>query len=149
MVSKSQARAQLNSSLPCLTNDNFDLTSPLDNTYNCIAWAAGDSSRWWWPGSSQTYWPKPGVRLELAAFRDAFNDLGYLETTNCGSPENFERVAIYEKDGKPTHAARQLEDGKWTSKLGTAWDISHDLDALNGGEYGQPALIMERPRKTL
>ena len=60
----------------------------------------------------------------------------------------YEKIAIYVKDGIPTHAARQLGDGRWTSKLGKYEDIEHDsLDALNGdgyGEYGRVALFMSR-----
>ena len=43
------------------------------------------------------------------------------------------------------HAARQLSDGRWTSKLGELVDIEHpDLADVAGGIYGQPNLYMER-----
>ncbi len=44
------------------------------------------------------------------------------------------------------HAARQLKNGTWTSKLGVEDDISHPSpDALAGGSYGDVKLIMKRP----
>jgi hypothetical protein len=39
-------------------------------------------------------------------------------------------------DGEPTHAARQLPNGKWTSKLGRWQDIEYELDGLVGKMYG-------------
>lgn len=55
--------------------------------------------------------------------------------------------------GEPTHAARQLPSGAWTSKLGEWEDIEHDtLEALEGSEgrgeaYGRVALILKRERR--
>ena len=47
----------------------------------------------------------------------------------------------------PTHAARQLADGAWTSKLGQAEDIRHiELDHVSGEHYGNPILILQRRR---
>ncbi|MCI0637958.1 MAG: hypothetical protein L0Y72_23715 [Gemmataceae bacterium] len=40
----------------------------------------------------------------------------------------------------PTHAARQLPTGRWSSKLGPSEDIEHDLHALEGEIYGTIAL---------
>lgn len=147
MVSVSQARTLLDPKFPRLTDHNFSLTSPNDTNYNCIAWAAGDNSRWWWPGSLIGFWPISDGSLSVDAFKKAFSELGYLEATSHENADRFERIAIYTKDGIPTHAARQIADGTWTSKLGQAWDIAHEFDALNDGEYGCPTIIMERDRK--
>jgi hypothetical protein len=55
------------------------------------------------------------------------------------------KVAIYASGGELTHAARQLPDGQWTSKLGDLEDIEHDtLEALKCEEYGKPVLIMRK-----
>ena len=72
----------------------------------------------------------------------------------CGSANwepGIEKVAIYvDEDGVPTHVAKQLENGDWTSKLGDWEDIEHkELDALasnNFGRslYGSVALILQR-----
>ena len=75
----------------------------------------------------EVYWPL-GVRREvtIAAFVEAFQSLGY-ETCTEGNLENgVIKVALFaDEAGKPTHAARQLPDGCWTSKLGELEDIEH------------------------
>jgi hypothetical protein len=35
---------------PGLAKSDYRITSPTDADSNCIAWAAGDSGNWWWPG---------------------------------------------------------------------------------------------------
>jgi hypothetical protein len=59
---------------------------------------------------------------------------------------NIEKIAIYVNQlGVPSHAARQLPNGLWTSKLGSNVDIEHATpDALTGNDYGRPALLMAR-----
>ena len=126
--------------------DTFEIIGSADQNYNCIAWAAEDTSRVWWPGLA--YWPA-GVPEEvtLSAFVEAFGTLGYLPC-DSGEPEpGFEKVAIYIKSGKPTHASKQLQTGRWTSKLGRSELIEHDLDALEGDAYGHIAQILRRPRR--
>jgi len=58
----------------------------------------------------------------------------------------FEKVAIYADHYQfPTHMARQLLSGTWTSKLGALEDIEHHfLDGLNGSQYGNVVQIMKR-----
>ena len=56
------------------------------------------------------------------------------------------RIALYATTtGTPTHAARQLPDGRWTSKLGRWEDIEHRLPDLEGESYGAVVQIMKRP----
>ena len=66
--------------------------------------------------------------------------------------QELKKIAIFgmkESDGSvsPTHAARQLESGEWTSKLGKDFeDIPHTtLDALNGPVYGSDDLLHVSP----
>jgi len=42
------------------------------------------------------------------------------------------------------HAARQLPEGRWTSKLGELEDIEHALHDLTGTVYGSVVLVMKR-----
>lgn len=71
---------RLEALFPRLQGTAYRITSSASDVYNCIAWAAGDTERWWWPGDpASTYWPVGAPRLEtLAAFRDAFATLGYV-----------------------------------------------------------------------
>jgi len=119
-------------------------------TYNCIAWAAEDTTRWWWP-DSQNYWPKEIPRKRnLDAFVQLFQSLGYEICEKADLEEGFKKVAIFVgAAGIPTHAARQQDDGSWTSKLGNHHDISHELEQVGGfagKSYGKVAAIMKRPR---
>jgi hypothetical protein len=136
-------RAELILAFPGLASTPFEITSPFDENYNCIAWAAGVQDVWWWP---DRFWPKSTPKAETRlAFEKAFRTLGYEP---CSGPElepDYEKVCLYQKFGRPTHAARQLPDGRWTSKLGLSNDISHQLEGLAGNQYGKPALFMRRP----
>ncbi|MGI8979309.1 MAG: DUF7689 domain-containing protein [Pirellulaceae bacterium] len=132
---------------PQLTAANSRLTSPADEEYNCIAWAAENSDRWWWPdGQQQFYWPPSVSRVEtLAAFVEAYGTLGYRERTGAALEVGKQKVAIYASpQGKPTHAARQRPDGWWASKLGQIIDIEHVLSAVEGPIYGAVAVVLAR-----
>jgi hypothetical protein len=136
---------------PELRISPFRVTSPATRDYNCIAWAAGDTAHWWWPDldpdNDAIFWP-PGVPVEetLDAFLAAFATRGYAVCTGEEAEPGLERVALFaDVSGNPTHAARQLANGRWSSKLGAREDIEHKLFALAGTEYGTVAQIMKRP----
>lgn len=150
-MSIEQARQSIldKQSFPRLKPQNLCVTSEKTGPtgYNCIAWAACDPQKWWWP-KKLWFWPHQAKReLTLAAFIEAYETAGFQVCKDGGLEENFEKVAIYVKDQKPTHAARQLTDGTWTSKLGADEDIIHKApDDLGGGIYGQPAAFMRRKK---
>lgn len=135
---------------PRLRSTGFSVSSPATIDYNCIAWAAGDIGRCWWPDSNNIgFWPHTAPRAEtIEAFVGAFETLGY---SLCGSAEHeigFEKIAIYvDRDQMPTHGARQLDSGLWTSKLGDFEDIEHTLDGLEGPTYGKVAAVMRRAKR--
>jgi hypothetical protein len=141
---------------PNLQRDQYEVTSNETATYNCIAHAAGKDDNWWWPAPSPAYWPEGLAREEtLESFVLAYTVEGYAvcETQNRGLESGIEKVAVYvDSDGIPTHAARQLVDGNWTSKLGEWEDIQHNtLEAMEdsrdlGLGYGKVALILRRKR---
>jgi hypothetical protein len=139
---------RLEATFPGLARGSYAITSPRTRRYNCIAWAAGDVSRWWWPGHpDDEYWPASLPREEtLDAFREAFASLGYAACPGEEFEPGFEKVALFAAaTGEPTHAARQLPGGRWSSKLGTLEDIEHALHDLKGMEYGTVVLILKRP----
>jgi hypothetical protein len=135
---------------PDLDRSGYRITSPATQAYNCIAWAAGDTENWWWPGPlGESFWPQSVPRHEtLDAFVAAYATLGFERCESGTFAPGFEKLALYvDAQGKPTHAARQLEDGTWTSKLGTEEDIAHvAVDALEGALYGRIACFLVRPR---
>ncbi|MBI3604951.1 MAG: hypothetical protein HY202_02870 [Nitrospirae bacterium] len=134
---------------PNLSRLEYQITSPQTPEYNCIAWAACDNTRWWWPANDY-FWPEGVERNEtLEAFIQAYKTFGFESCQTQLLETGFEKVAIYvDSHGGPTHAARQLRSGKWTSKLGPYKDIEHNsLESLNGKEYGSVGCILKRPIK--
>lgn len=136
---------------PGLTDDNHTVTSPASPSYNCIAWAAGDSLRWWEPVDGY-FWPSSVSRDSIIASLVAlFEQRGYVTCTDGTLEARFEKVALYsDNDGKYTHAAIQLDNGLWSSKLGQLSDISHSTpdDVAGGSSYGSVAAFMRRPKVT-
>jgi hypothetical protein len=125
----------------------YRITSPRSEKHNCIAWTAGDVTRWWWPEHEPgIYWPPELEREEtLSTLVAAFALLGYESCADTDGDGGFERIALYaDATGCPSHAARQLASGRWTSKLGRAEDIEHALADLEGEVYGKVVLLMRR-----
>jgi hypothetical protein len=136
---------------PRLHPGNHEITSPATPRYNCIAWVAGDDERTWWPDiDGVAYWPANVPRVEtMEAFVDAFRTLGSLPCEDGEFEPGHEKIALYAHQGVPTHAARQLPDGRWSSKLGRSVDIAHTPDALDGPLYGAAVLYLRRQATTL
>jgi hypothetical protein len=138
---------------PGLKGSGFSVTSPPTLAYNCIAWAAGDTTIWWWPDPDEendaVFWPANVAREEtLPAFLEAFATLGYEPCSSQDLEDGFEKIALFAlPDGAPTHAARQLLTGNWTSKLGALEDIEHPLHAVSGAEYGVVVQVLRRQAK--
>jgi len=111
--------ADLEGAFPSLAADSYTVASPKTQAYNCVAWAAGDASRSWEPGM---YWPGPAGD-DLAALTRLFAALGYVPRAGVELEPGHEKVALYADDqGNWAHAARQLPDGWWTSKLGPEFE---------------------------
>jgi hypothetical protein len=133
---------------PNLNGNNSKVTSSADPSYNCFAWASHHTDRWLDPNRPIGYWP-PDIppKATLNNFTRVYEADGW---TRCESPEpepGYEKIAIYtDRRGLPQHAARQLENGKWTSKLGEGEDIEHDnLQVFDGSDYGSAVRYMRRP----
>lgn len=140
---------------PNLNATNHNITSAADRRYNCIAWAAGENIRKWWPDRHNIgFWPRGVPREEtIQAFFQAYGTLGYQPCFSGALEDGVEKVAIYgvrNQDGtvSPTHASVQLLSGEWSSKLGDFEDISHSsADAVSGPLYGNVVYYLSRPRR--
>jgi hypothetical protein len=146
------SRKQIELSFPLITAEGYQIRSEETPQYNCIAWAVGDSDRWWWPvsfASGGYYWPE-GVLKESSvnSFKDAFATIGYIQCETGDLEGGFEKIALYvDESGTTTHAARQLPSGAWTSKLGKLKDIEHvTLRALEQSIYGVAVYFFRKPR---
>jgi hypothetical protein len=87
----------------------------------------------------------------VEAFVRAYATLDYVRCVDGLLEADFEKVAIYATNDAgqpvPTHAARQLSDGRWTSKLGNHEDIEHtNPAAVNCPTYGDIVVYLKRPR---
>jgi hypothetical protein len=132
---------------PHFTPDNHRITSPKTPEYNCIGWAAGETDRFWWPAHHpDAYWPPNIPRTPTVdAFIAAFATKGYAVCENGNLEVGYEKVVLYVNQDGPTHMARQLPDGKWTSKLGRSFDIEHsDPSVVNGSAYGWVSTYLRR-----
>jgi hypothetical protein len=85
----------------------------------------------------------PGERT-LAAFIQALATVGYAPCPDGSLEPGWEKVALYATDEGPTHAARQLPSGCWTSKLGPDDDIEHALEGLCSPLYGSVVQFLRR-----
>jgi hypothetical protein len=124
---------------------SYERTSDKTSEYNCIAWVAHITDDWWWP-ELDSYWPDPSAtNPTLDGFRRVFHDRGFRKAKTADHDWGYEKVCVYLNGGIPTHMARQLPSGKWTSKLGHGWDISHlTLEQLHDSVYGKAEEILRR-----
>src|SRR5713101_7350564 len=132
---------------PDLVRTGYQITSAPDPLYNCISHAADLKTAWWWPDPEGfDYWPAGVVRERtLPAFIQAFGAQGDVPCADGALEPGWTKVAIYATDEGPAHAARQLDNGRWTSKLGPDDDIEHDLEGLCSSTYGSIIAFLRRP----
>ncbi len=135
---------------PNLRAGEWEKRSEPTPKYNCIAFAAGLSDVYWWPDPFpdplNDYWPA-GIACEetVEAIAELYQSLGYKPCDHANFESGYEKVAIYANDTEPTHAAHQLPNGHWISKLGVEEDIEHNLlDSLSGPCYGKPVRFLKR-----
>ncbi len=139
-------------SFPNIPTKDIKIDGDEDSSYNCIGWAFGDNSRWWWPGGG-VYWPNSDSPT-IHAFDSLLKDTAHgIETSDQKHEDGFVKLALFSRDPEPrsesypTHLARQLEDGEWSSKTGFSYLIrhGHDVRAMNGGDYGNLVKIYKVP----
>jgi hypothetical protein len=130
---------------PRLFGGRYRVSSKKSKKYNCLAWAAGRTDAWL-EAAPDGRWP-PGVPTDgsVEAAVRLFESLGFTRTNEASLEKGYVKVAVYGTARGYTHAARQLSDGRWTSKLGKLQDIEHDdLHALTG-TYGSVVQFLKKP----
>jgi hypothetical protein len=160
--SKKHLPQDLENAFPYLRKELYHITGKATDRYNCIAFAAGDNRKWWWPDPYGEYhWPRNAPREQTVdAFVKMFGLFGYNECVTPSLEVGLEKVAIYFDPfgtvymaaGTPTHAAKQLTSGHWKSKLGPWQQIEHyTLECLNGKDpaYGEPIKFLAKTRTPL
>lgn len=130
---------------PNLSPINYRIHSPKTGKYNCIAHAANDETRKW-DSCQGYYWPPKAVRGDdIEALVSAFEAIGYERCQDGKIETGYDKVVLYAyENGEWTHAAKQLGDGLWSSKLGNSFDIRHNTPhAVSGGLYGKVIYFMK------
>lgn len=127
-----------------LLDVNIEPSSRASRVYNCIAYALDFENCCWWP-HKDAYWP-PGCPDEatIESFECAFATQGYEPCCDGNLQEGYEKIALYADTKGPTHAAKQLSDGRWSSKCGQNVDIEHKLNELEGPCYGRIVMFFHR-----
>lgn len=148
-------KALLINAFPRLKTDkDFKITSKADPNYNCIAWAYQIDGRWMQPPNGYpyldgvTFWPEGATESsDINSLVEAFKTKGYEICEDESHENGYMKVALYwnPNNRKWTHAARQHQDGTWTSKMGQSNDIQHGPpEVLESDAYGQVFCIMKR-----
>ena len=138
-------RARLIREFPYLARENFTIIAPASGQYNCIAYAVGDTSQPWSdePGD---YWPPEVARNPTVQGLE--NLFRWLRYQKCHSPRleaDYQKVALYGSTGLWKHAALQMPNGRWRSKLGIGPLIEHETPrGLSGETYGRPPGLYEK-----
>ena len=130
---------------PHLSSEDFEIVDDPTGQYNCIAYAAGDTSQWWWPNGID-YWP-PWVSLNnsMESLKEAFAGLGYEPCDDGNVEDGCQKVVLYGSQERFEHAAVQMPNGRWRSKMGRGPVIEHRRpDALAGEVYGKAMGFMRR-----
>lgn len=141
---------------PKLRPDLYRVKSPRDPKYNCFAFAANDTQHVWeytGPGRLGGYfWPADVQGDSLNDYIRVYGLLGFQVCDTAEFEPDTVKIAIYvDRDGMPSHVARQTRRGTWKSKLGIRGkDIEHaSLDLLEGDEqdeYGRVAVLLKKRR---
>ena len=143
-----QSDLELEQDCPDLARCGYKKTSERDPSYNCIAWAVGDTKYNWYDVKIKGYYWPPGVPSAdtVEGWIEVFKILNYRETERRDLEPEFEKIAIYvTAEGFPEHVARQKADGVWTSKMGKGIDLDHPtLEAIESDVIGEAKVIMKR-----
>jgi hypothetical protein len=84
----------------------------------------------------------------VATFTEMFRLYGFEPCDDSSQEHGFEKIALFTRDKLVKHAARQLQTGRWTSKLGDGFDIAHStLEDLEGKKYGFAEHFYRRKRE--
>lgn len=97
-----------------------------------------------------SYWPaQADTGPEIDSLRNMFETIGYVVCDSEEPEPGFEKVALYVDDeGYWTHAAKQEDNGQWSSKLGLSFDITHRTAHCFGGAdgYGNAVYFMKKAK---
>jgi len=129
---------------PNLTD--FELYENTSDLYNCISHSIG-MKVWAWPkeGGHRNYWPISNMNEDKKSFDEFYAYHGYnICNMDFRYNPNYSKIALYGKDNNPKHAAKQIDEIWWESKIGQSEIIRHKLFDLEGFKYGDVIEIYQK-----
>ena len=82
---------------------------------------------------------------KIESLKEVFAGLKYEQCDDGSFEEGYEKVALYENNGRFEHAALQTPSGRWRSKMGRGPLIEHlSPESLSDRIYGRPTIYMRR-----
>lgn len=135
---------EIKSDLPNLQDGEWAKTgdatySPESRPYNCFAWSLCRNDIGW-VYNIVDKWGNNNKIVEIEDFDRFYQSFGYeicgKSIQDCTSKKGLKKIALFCKDEKPQHAAKESKDGWWESKLGNNIKIMHRLEQMEGGYYG-------------
>ena len=138
---------------PNSERDKFKHHSEETTEYNCIAFALEIQDKWIDPETqdpldgTKPWWPDKIPRdRTLSTFIKLFELYGFQKCLDKNLEEDYVRIAIFVRGDKVAHAARQIGNGMWVSKLGNGVDCIHSLSAIHNGMYGVVRQFMKKKK---
>jgi hypothetical protein len=129
---------------PLLTNYDLIPNSESDS-YNCISHTIHLKEDISWPIDTRHYWPTKREltkeSFDLFYEHHGFEKLSILDFTYN---ENYTKVVLYTNNNIPTHAAIQIDNTYWESKIGRLGIIRHDLFEIENDVYGEITQIYRK-----
>lgn len=123
------------SEFPNSIDEPFLITSQPDDKYNCVAWVLGITEVWY----------EPDEDYSIAGVVAFFERYGFKICTNAEAEVGYEKIALFSQDKEEfMHVTKYLEENIWTSKLGFSHDVSHTLESMQGGLYGNVCVFMKK-----
>jgi hypothetical protein len=117
--------------------------------YNCISHTLNINNDISWPFDNNNYWPV-SRDLTKESF-DKFYEFHGFEKMNLldfSYEPKYIKVALYTNKGIPTHAAIQVDEFFWESKIGELGIIKHDLFEIEDNVYGEVTQIYRKLKPT-
>ena len=135
----------LTEAFPNLANENFEVVGGPSDRYNCVAYAANKKDQPW-DYNHRGHWPPWANRNDrIESLKQVFLGLECEECRDSELEDGYQKVALFEVQGQAKHAALQMPNGRWRSKIGDGPLIEHDTpESLAGELYGNPTVFLRR-----
>lgn len=147
---------------PNSRNKPLKIKSPITPKYNCVAYSLNREDIWYESIDNDDIrnglcvllqrsiiWPEAlskGILINNYLELYKLNGFEKVNDLDISVEVGYVKIAIYGNTEQVfTHVCRQMEDGKWVSKLGSFQDVEHDdLEVLEGSHYGKVMVVMKK-----